>query len=342
MLVAVQPILNRILRQTQPLSSRVRFSADSGSKTKPPVRFGQPNKLQFNPFVFLLDKLDQGRDQLKQTPPGKFLSQGFSKVNGWLKAAPKPAKSDSKAKPGSKPPTPEPAKAVEPEQKPSPEAEKFKAFLKKINPTLQGQNPFVSLLNGIDKLGERFSKTPGGKWTAQRLSTVNNWLKDSSKKTTHPANAKPKTPAKPIPTLDEITQKIETYPKSATFERYNKMPLSEVETELSQTQTQYQLLQTERKKLESKQSDWQHAVKANEATLKNTHALIEKESQDSIRQILQSQQHSTKAVWESAKQNAITVTSQLNDAEQQRSILETQIKYLKHLRNHKRQDSVQP
>lgn len=342
MLVAVQPVLNRILRQTQPFSGRVRFSAHPGSETKSSVRFGQPSKLQFNPFVFLLDKLDQGREQLKQTPPGKFLSQGFSKVNGWLKAAPKPAKSDSKSRPSSKPSTPELVKPVEPESKPSPEAEKIKAFLRKINPTLQGQNPFVSLLNGIDKLRERFSQTEGGKWTAQRLSTVNNWLKDSSKKTTAPIDAKSKTPSKPIPTIEEITQKIETYPKSATFERYDKMPLSEVETELSQTQTQYQTLQTDLKKLKNDQNEWLHAVRANEASLKTTHTRLEEESRDSIRQRLQNQQHSTKAAWESAKQKAITVTSQLNDAEQQRSILETQIRYLKHLRNHKRQDSVQP
>lgn len=344
MLLTVQPVLNRIFRQTQPVSSRVHFSAYPGDQSKSSVRFGQATKLQFNPFVFLLDKLDQGRDQFKQTPPGKFLNQGFSKLNSWLKAAPKQAESNPKPefKPSSKPSPTESVKTAEPESKPSPEAEKIKAFLRKINPTLPGQNPFVSLLNGIDKLGERFSQTEGGKWASQRLNTVNNWLKDSSKKTALPADEKPKTPSKPIPTLEEINRKIETYPKSAMFERYDKMPLSDVETELSQTQTQYQTLQTDLQELRTDQSHWLHAVKANEASLKTTHTLIEKEAQDSIRQILQSQQHSTKARWESAKRNAVTVTNQLKDAEQQRSILEAQIRYLKHLRNHKRQDSVQP
>lgn len=343
MTFAFSSAITRIAQQATPARQAVRFAAHSDHQ-QPLATFGKGFNPQANPFVLLLNAWDNGMEQLKQTRPGKFLNQGFSKVDRWLKASPeKPAGSKPKP-PVASPAKPEGKASSETGDQSSFDMEKVKAFLRKINPTIQGQNPFVSLLNGLDTLGDRFAETQGGKWVCQRLKTVDNWLKDSSVKTEAPASSKKKTPAIQIPSIPEIRKKAESHSKSPLLLELDHKSLQAVLDDLAQSNATCQALQAERKIFAEKDRDWAAAIFNHEAAIQVAEEKILKQkltSGDRFNHLRDRQKKAFESLDEATQSRAINQAN-LQDVENELARLAVRIDQLNQLKITQRQTSAKP
>lgn len=304
------------------------------------MRFGGISSSK-NPFVSLLNGVDNLGERFKKTKPGQFLHRHFSTLNELLK--------DSSLKPDKKTNTkPEPRKTPAPQpetsQETSQNCEKTKATLRRFNPTIAGQNPFVSVLNGMDNMGGRFAKTEWGQWICQRLNTVNNWLKDSSLKTDLPKSSAQKSLIIEVPSVGNIRKGLEEHAKAPLMLELEAKPLDAILVDLNTSRATHKDLQAKYKNLSQKEKDWAYAISSHEDAIQNAEETIIREkltTGDRLQHLRDRQVKSFESLDEAQSSRAINQAN-LQVIQKRLEGLEHRIGSLNQLKIAKRQATAKP